>query len=221
MLFYISETGNCGEQGCIKYNPHPLGWESNGIGRMLFFLTGQFFIYSVILLAAQSEIFHSIIQRARRALSASKEIEILEHERTCLVQEDNDVAIERSKLANSDIAALCKNNKVIVSELTKCYGNNLAVNRISLGIPKGECFGLLGVNGAGKTSTFKMLTGDETITSGFGFLNGFNVSSQISEVCGFFLNYDYYIFFAVFNLIYVFKFEDFLYKYQVYDHSVK
>ena len=31
------------------------------------------------------------------------------------------------------------------------------------GIPDGECFGLLGVNGAGKITTFKMLTGDETI----------------------------------------------------------
>ena len=35
-----------------------------------------------------------------------------------------------------------------------------------------QCFGLLGVNGAGKTSTFKMLTGDNTVTSGEAYLNG-------------------------------------------------
>lgn len=34
-----------------------------------------------------------------------------------------------------------------------------------------QCFGLLGVNGAGKTSTFRMLTGDTTITYGQAFLN--------------------------------------------------
>ncbi len=34
-----------------------------------------------------------------------------------------------------------------------------------------QCFGLLGVNGAGKTSTFRMLTGDTTITYGEAFLN--------------------------------------------------
>lgn len=36
-----------------------------------------------------------------------------------------------------------------------------------------QCFGLLGVNGAGKTSTFRMLTGDTTITYGDAFLNNY------------------------------------------------
>lgn len=35
-----------------------------------------------------------------------------------------------------------------------------------------QCFGLLGVNGAGKTSTFKMLTGDSVVTKGEAFLAG-------------------------------------------------
>lgn len=35
-----------------------------------------------------------------------------------------------------------------------------------------QCFGLLGVNGAGKTSTFKMLTGDSVVTSGEAYLAG-------------------------------------------------
>ncbi|XP_043921604.1 ATP-binding cassette sub-family A member 13-like [Protopterus annectens] len=42
-----------------------------------------------------------------------------------------------------------------------------AVNGISLGVPRGECFGLLGVNGAGKTTTFKMLTGDIAPSTGY------------------------------------------------------
>ena len=54
--------------------------------------------------------------------------------------------------------------------------------RLSLGIPRQECFGLLGVNGAGKTSTFKMLTGDEMITSGNAYLGGFSVKTNISQV---------------------------------------
>ncbi|EEC08268.1 hypothetical protein IscW_ISCW018772, partial [Ixodes scapularis] len=52
-------------------------------------------------------------------------------------------------------------------------GKHLAVDRLCLRIPKGECFGLLGVNGAGKSTTFKMLTGDTEITSGDAFLNGY------------------------------------------------
>jgi len=41
-----------------------------------------------------------------------------------------------------------------------------AVEEVSFVIPKGECFALLGVNGAGKSTVFKMLTGDINPTSG-------------------------------------------------------
>eukprot|EP00062_Callorhinchus_milii_P012447 gi/632959600/ref/XP_007895712.1/ PREDICTED: ATP-binding cassette sub-family A member 13 [Callorhinchus milii] len=44
--------------------------------------------------------------------------------------------------------------------------NVTAVKGVTVGIPRGECFGLLGVNGAGKTTTFKMLTGDIGPSSG-------------------------------------------------------
>jgi len=40
-------------------------------------------------------------------------------------------------------------------------------------VPVFQCFGLLGVNGAGKTSTFKMLTGDISVTSGEAFVDGY------------------------------------------------
>ncbi|XP_052767410.1 phospholipid-transporting ATPase ABCA3-like isoform X2 [Mya arenaria] len=175
-------TGNCGEDGCLYYNSNPLGWEPNGIGRMLFFLSMQFVFYTTVLLCLESEIFHSLVQIIRKSLAASQEIEIIELERTGRVQEDDDVARERSRIANNHPTSLLQTDKILLSELSKCYDRNIAVNRISLGIPQGECFGLLGVNGAGKTSTFKMLTGDESITSGTAFLNGKSVSSQIAEV---------------------------------------
>lgn len=47
---------------------------------------------------------------------------------------------------------------------------------------RSECFGLLGVNGAGKTSTFKMLTGDETISSGEAWVDGISVRTNMNQV---------------------------------------
>jgi len=53
---------------------------------------------------------------------------------------------------------------------------------MNVGVPKGECFGLLGVNGAGKTTTFKMLTGDTTPTAGDAFICGQSILNNIREV---------------------------------------
>lgn len=45
-----------------------------------------------------------------------------------------------------------------------------------------ECFGLLGVNGAGKTSLFKMLIGDERISSGEAFVQGIRLKTQMIQI---------------------------------------
>ncbi|XP_037086261.1 ATP-binding cassette sub-family A member 7-like [Pollicipes pollicipes] len=89
---------------------------------------------------------------------------------------DEDVFRERQRVlsgrADKDILRLFN--------LTKVYkkGRLPAVNHLCLGVRKGECFGLLGVNGAGKTSTFKMLTGDTTINHGDAFICGHSVIDE-------------------------------------------
>ena len=40
-ICFTESTGDCGGLGCIYYNSNPLGWEPQGIGRMLTFLTIQ------------------------------------------------------------------------------------------------------------------------------------------------------------------------------------
>ncbi|KAM6155645.1 ATP-binding cassette sub-family A member 17-like [Rhynchocyon petersi] len=58
----------------------------------------------------------------------------------------------------------------------------LALDKISLTVQKEECFGLLGINGAGKTTIFKMLTGEEFSTSGNAFVQGFSINTELNEV---------------------------------------
>ena len=53
-----------------------------------------------------------------------------------LVQEDDDVARERARLANTPPQELFSTDKLIISELSKYYGAHLAVNHISVGIPQ-------------------------------------------------------------------------------------
>jgi len=74
-------------------------------------------------------------------------------------------------------------NKVIIAEnLTKKFGNFTAVDHISFEVEKGEIFGFLGANGAGKTTAMRMLCGLSTPTGGKGEVAGFDIGSQTELV---------------------------------------
>lgn len=67
-------------------------------------------------------------------------------------------------------------------ELTKKFGNFVAVDRVNLSVKEGEVFGLLGPNGAGKSTTIRMLTTLLTPTSGTAQVAGFDVVRQPDKV---------------------------------------
>ena len=64
---------------------------------------------------------------------------------------------------------------VEVQQLTKIYGQQVAVNAISFQLKKGEITGFLGPNGAGKSTTMKMITGALTPTDGTITVNGIDI----------------------------------------------
>ncbi len=68
-----------------------------------------------------------------------------------------------------------------VSQLTKYYGNHLAVDHISFKAKSGEIVGLLGPNGAGKTTTMRMLTGFMPPSDGSAKLDGFDIIEESME----------------------------------------
>lgn len=72
-----------------------------------------------------------------------------------------------------------------VENVTKYYGNNLAVDNLSFEVNDGEIFGLLGVNGAGKTTTFRMILGLIDNNSGKITLDGNPINYTITDKIGF------------------------------------
>jgi ABC-2 type transport system ATP-binding protein len=74
-------------------------------------------------------------------------------------------------------AVVIKTNK-----LTKRFGDFTAVNEISFEVFKGEIFGFLGANGAGKTTAMRMLTGLSKPTSGSASVAGFDVYKQTENI---------------------------------------
>jgi len=67
-------------------------------------------------------------------------------------------------------------------ELSKVYGERMAVDRLTLDVREGEVFAFLGPNGSGKTTTIRMLCGIITPTSGDGRVLGFDIASQSESI---------------------------------------
>ena len=74
------------------------------------------------------------------------------------------------------------NTIISVRELTKCFGDFTAVSRISFDVERGEIFGFLGANGAGKTTAMRMLCGLSYPTSGSGTVAGYDVMREGEQI---------------------------------------
>ncbi len=75
-----------------------------------------------------------------------------------------------------------KEKIIIAKDLTKNFGSFTAVDNISFEVDKGEVFGFLGANGAGKTTAMRMLSGLLIPSSGEGWVAGHNIRTESERV---------------------------------------
>jgi len=71
---------------------------------------------------------------------------------------------------------------VVLNRLSRRFGDFIAVNEVSLDVEKGEIFGFLGANGAGKTTVIRMLCGLLLPTSGTGMVNDFDIYRENEQI---------------------------------------
>ncbi|MBF0397666.1 MAG: ABC transporter ATP-binding protein [Desulfobacterales bacterium] len=71
---------------------------------------------------------------------------------------------------------------VYVKNLTRNFGDFVAVDNISFEVKRGEIFGFLGPNGAGKSTTIRMLCGLLQPSKGTGVVSGFDINNQAEEI---------------------------------------
>lgn len=147
--------------------------DDKGIGRniLMMFFSGAFFLG--ICLLKDHLLFERFVYRffnRKRKILPGPQVDI-----------DHDVLDEKNRVSAMGSSEI-ENGNLILQNLTKSYGKNLAVNQLCLAVDAAECFGLLGINGAGKTSTFKMMTGDEIISSGDAWIRGNSMKNEMSKV---------------------------------------
>lgn len=105
-----------------------------------------------------------------------------------LVQDSDVLQEEIAVSKNSDFQVKVENLKKTYSIfegkwcMKKAKSVKQAVKGISFGVGKGECFGLLGTNGAGKSTTFKILTGEIFQTAGLAQILGCNLETDIKKI---------------------------------------
>lgn len=90
--------------------------------------------------------------------------------------EDSKKKSEEQRMKNE------KNNSIEVSHLVKAFGSFHAVDDISFTVKKGEIFGFLGANGAGKTTAMHILTGLNQPTSGSGKVAGCDIVTEYEKI---------------------------------------
>jgi ABC-2 type transport system ATP-binding protein len=73
-------------------------------------------------------------------------------------------------------------NAIVAQDLTRRFGNFTAVDRISFTVAKGEVFGFLGANGAGKTTAIRMLIGLLAPSDGQASVAGFDIRTDADRV---------------------------------------
>src|SRR5438874_11233312 len=85
---------------------------------------------------------------------------------------------------NNNQGAPSGNGGIVIQadRLTKRFGDFTAVDQISFEVNKGEIFGFLGANGAGKTTAMRMLCGLSLPTSGTGRVAGFDVYKENEKI---------------------------------------
>ncbi|XP_056678235.1 phospholipid-transporting ATPase ABCA7 isoform X2 [Monodelphis domestica] len=142
----------------------PLNW--NLVGKNLFAMGLQGPIFLLITLLLQHRVW--ILPRPISPQSSWK----MEDQ-----EEDEDVQKEQERVHQG----ATQKDVFVLKDLTKIYPGHKkpAVDHLCLGIPPGECFGLLGVNGAGKTTVFRMVTGDIEISEGDAILKGSSILTDL------------------------------------------
>jgi len=182
----------------LKWTTSVLDWEKPGVGRFLFFMPAQFLVLFTIVLFYEAGWFRQFAYNLKQLVThkSNKNVEedkhiligsnsivdIDEEEAFQDIPKDIDVTNEEKRIKDMLELGHLYSETFVLDQLKKYYGKFMAVKGISFTLKQSECFGLLGVNGAGKTSTFKMITGDEFITDGEAYLGQTSLKNNIKSV---------------------------------------
>nr|APD26547.1 ATP-binding cassette transporter subfamily A member 3-like X1 protein [Brachionus koreanus] len=162
----------------FRYDTNYMGINEPGNGLFLLISAFQLVFIVLLFIATETNAFNkeylrnflmSLFKADPKYISMNSEIE-------------DDVKKEIERIDESNLAKLSQHEPLIVKKLLKLFKKKnirlSAVDNMSFGVPSQTCFGLLGMNGAGKSTTFKIITGELEPNKGEVLVNGYSVKSE-------------------------------------------
>lgn len=147
----------------------PKPYDNLVAGPSLYFLIGEILFYWLLVIAFEMKVFDRLLCLNRaEAPSANSRSSFRGHDI------DEDVIEEADRVEQM----APKDLPVRMSNLHKTYGSVKAVRDVSFGLEYGECFALLGVSGAGKTTCFKCMTGEIYPSKGQLTISGHDITTS-------------------------------------------
>ncbi|KAI6653359.1 hypothetical protein LOD99_3579 [Oopsacas minuta] len=192
----------------IAFQDVVLALETPGIGRFVIAMVIEGFVFLLGLYILESNIIQKIFKLIMSPCHKMGPRYIVDANGSGTgAFVDSDVLNEQANVTTEDMSYYTTwnpdGNILTLYNIGKVYRNTftvcdrsptiVAVDDLCLEVKRGEIFGLLGQNGAGKSSTFKMITGDEDISSGAAFINGIDLRYGIekaSHLMGYCPQYD-------------------------------
>lgn len=170
------------DKECHEWKGDHYSWTRPGIGRHLFFmalvgLIGNLLLLNIEFIISKWKKFHHIFATYYISLRSRPGAD-------CEMKLENPHIDETDVASEKHVAQKCLTSEysIVMNNVWKLYGKFQAVKDINLALKPFECFALLGSNGAGKTSTFKMLTCKSDISTGNIFICSLDVRKQKHEV---------------------------------------
>merc|ERR1711871_568275 len=163
----------------------PLSWDIAGLN--VVFLAVESVVYLILTIFVDYGLNTPFLQEWFMKSSMTKQLELLDEKLTDISEEDEDVLAERQRVISGNAH---DDSVIMLNDVKKIYGSygkegfKYAVKGVSIGIPNGECFGLLGINGAGKSTTLSILSGAIPPSAGEAFVGGLSLSTNVHSCRG-------------------------------------
>ena len=132
-----------GEDRCVHSDNPIIGPTSTAVGMELLMLAIMFVVLFAFLLLRESSLLSRMFSFTKRSPPAVDPS-----------TRDPAVVAEEARVASLVAKKATASQSLVVDHLSKEYGGKFVVSDISFAVQRSECFGLLGVNGAGKSTTF-------------------------------------------------------------------